>query len=64
MVDPLILPNYLSITNDNYKSLIVSGRYSSLGEWIEFNVEIPANTEKKLGIFVDNYEIYFIERPF
>lgn len=64
VVNPIFGPNYMSIENDNYKPLIVSGRYSALGEWIEFNVEIEGNAEAKIGIFVDEYEIYFIERPF
>ena len=54
----------MSIENNNYKPLIVSGRYNALGEWIEFNVELEGNAETKIGIFVDEYEIYFIERPF
>mgnify|MGYP003299869272 CR=1 FL=1 len=64
VINPIFGPNYMSIENNNYKPLIVSGRYNALGEWIEFNVELEGNAETKLGIFVDEYEIYFIERPF
>ena len=64
VINPIFGPNYMSIENNNYKPLIVSGRYNALGEWIEFNVELEGNAETKIGIFVDEYEIYFIERPF